>query len=239
MNEQSQSSFIPKNPVRGSSRPRPVRRIYLLSIIASSIFVATLMAAVGIFIYTITLERELAAQQQRLNEQRDSFSQSNLEQVLEFEARLEAANQILSQQVYVPVLLEALEQTALQSTTYSGFEYEKDDANNSIITLNSTNPSFDGIIFQREVLASNEILQGAKIQDISYGGNTDDATAVNQIQFAIEHTPNSALLRTNQPTAAGNTQPVPTAGTLETNQVDSTFTPEEEDMLDISNEFDI
>lgn len=197
MSDNSQSSFIPKNPVRGSSRPRPVKRLYLISIVATILFISSALASAGIFVYTLSLEGSLRAEQQRLNEQRDSFSQSDLEQVLEFEARLGAAKQILNQQVYLPALFESLEATALQSTTYVGFAYEKIGVNNILVTLESSNPTFNGVLFQREVLAQNEILEGARIEDISLAAPTAKSP-VNSVAFTIEHNPNGRLLLVNQ-----------------------------------------
>lgn len=212
MNEQSPSSFIPKKPVRGSSRPRPIKRVYLISVVASVLFVTSLLASGGLFVYTIALERDLAAEQQRLNEQRETFNQSDMERALEFEARLQAANQIFNQQVYLPTLLQALEETALQSTVYRGLSYEKSAMNDINITLDTTNPTFDGVLFQREVLTSNKTLQGVSFTDVSFelaDANIEDpAQVVNQVQFTIEHSPHSSLLQRNQPQ---NIAPAPTA----------------------------
>ena len=201
MSDKSNTSFIPKSPVRGSSNPRPVKRLYVISIVTSILFISTVFAAGGIFIYSLSLERNLQAEQQRLNEAREAFNQSDLEQVLEFEARLQAANELLNQQVYLPVLFTALEDTALLSTTYTNFEYESDGFNTLRITLETTNPTFDGAIFQREVLTANPVLQGATISDVSLNkaAENDNSTAKPKIAFTIEHTAQNRLLQRNQP----------------------------------------
>lgn len=202
MSDNSSTSFIPKNPVRGSSRPRPVKRLYLISIVASILFISTVFSAVGVFIYTLSLEQNLQAEQQRLVETRDAFNQSDLEQVLEFEARLRAANEILNQQVYLPALFTALEETALVSTAYTNFEYKKDALNTLRITLETKNPTFNGVLFQREVLASNQVLQGATITDIVFADTSatnEEFRAAPNVSFTIEHTPQGRLLQRNQP----------------------------------------
>lgn len=212
MSEQSSSSFIPKKPVRGSSRPRPVKRVYLISIVSSVLFVAALLASGGLFIYTISLEQELTSEQQRLNQQRETFSQSDLQRVLEFEARLQAANQLLNQQVYIPTLFRALEDTVLQSTVYRGLEYEKEGPNRINVTLETTNPTFDGVLFQREVFASNPTLQGVSITDVSFTSIDNNqqqqqtADVANEVQFTIEHDLNNTLLERSQTTNTQSTE---------------------------------
>ncbi len=68
------ASFIPKSPVRGSTKPRKVRRVYVLTYVAFVCFIGSLLAAVGMFFYDLSIDRKIDNQKMKQWVSQPSYS---------------------------------------------------------------------------------------------------------------------------------------------------------------------
>lgn len=163
------SSFIPKrNPVK-QKRGQPSRRIYIFTIISYVALFATLLAAGGTFFYEQYIENQLNREIEALNTEISSFSEANMQKVLEFDRRVSQATDRLDNSVSVASLLEALESATidtvqLQSLTLSRVADESFDLSARVIT-----DSFDSTIFQRGVFERNQVITAVEIGNVSTG----------------------------------------------------------------------
>lgn len=162
------SSFIPKGPVRGTVKPRGVRRVYILTYVTYVLFFGTLLATAGVFMYGLSIDTQLVAEKDRLLQERESFNQADLERIRELELRMDTAFAILDRHVSLRSVLEALEATTLRPVQIYGFEYIKDIDNSLILTMTARTENFNNALFQREIFASNDVLNGATISELSF-----------------------------------------------------------------------
>ena len=166
-------SFIPKQPKARSSRGGGIRKIYVFSYVSYVLFFGTLLAVIGLFLFQVQLERSLANLKSDLAIERDSFSQSDIERVREFEQRIVVATELLNEHVAPSQIFAALEQNTVRPVELSEFSFER---NGQLFDMNVSGVarSFNDLLFQREVLGNVGLLSGAEIVDISFGVTEDD-----------------------------------------------------------------
>jgi len=161
-------SFIPKSPVRGEVKPRGVRKVYVLTYLTFVFFFGTLLVTAGTFFFDLTVNKQLDTEKGRLAQERNSFNQANLERVRELEVRMNTSFNILDRQVSVHSVLEALNQTTLQSVELDTFEFVKDVDGALRLSVLVRTSDYNAALFQREVFKGNSILSGATIEKVEF-----------------------------------------------------------------------
>jgi hypothetical protein len=188
MENSQRNSFIPRSPIKGTVKPRGVRRVYILTYVSYILFFGTLLATSGVFVYSITLDNQLSSEKARLSAERELFNQADLERVKELESRLKTSQNILDRHVSVHSILNALETTTLRPVQIDGFEYVKDSNNSLDLTLTARTQNFNDALFQREIFFSNGILNGAQVSEIKFEeSDVSDASATTyeEVQFTL------------------------------------------------------
>ncbi len=190
MNTTQGSSFIPNTPIRGEKvgRSKKTRKVYVLTYISFVLFFGALVATAAVFFLSMQEEKNLSMQKQQLETERARFAESELERVRELDVRLKTAYTILDNTVSVANLMTALESTLLRPSLVSAFTLTKNGALESAqaatskdaftVSLDVAMPDFNAVLFQREVLAGNSILQGAEVHEVSYGTTAEGADTV-------------------------------------------------------------
>jgi hypothetical protein len=160
------TSFIPQRPSKGKANTRRVRKIYVLSFVSYIMFFGSVLAAVGVFFLNFSLDSQLERQKQLLAAERDQFNQGEIESIRDLEKRIELAQERLNNHVSVLSVLQALEQSAVQSIKYMKFSYKRLNDMAPIVTLSGDTDRFNSVLFQREVLESNPVLAGSTFTEV-------------------------------------------------------------------------
>lgn len=180
MNPQS-TSFIPKGPTKHRAKGSGVRKIYILTYFSYVFFFGATLAAMGVFFYSITLDTQLEKEKTLLAQERDKFSQSDIESVKELEKRINTVKDRMDKHVSVPAIFEAFEKSALKSLEFGSFSYERSQDAAPLVTITGNSNSFDNILFQKEVLQSNPIFTGATFTGVSLDLVADGVNRTQQV----------------------------------------------------------
>lgn len=168
MENPSVNSFIPKSPVQASINPRGKRRVFIFSYVTAVFFFGTLLASVGIFIWGITMEKQLDTYKENLAIERNQFNQADLENIRELEGRMNTALGILNRHVSVHSILSALESTTLKTVQIVGFSYTKEIDDSLNLSLAISTADFNSALFQREIFSGDSILGAAITSSMLY-----------------------------------------------------------------------
>ncbi len=168
MEKNQGTSFIPKSPVRASSKPKGTRKVYILTYATYVFFFGTLLAAAVVFGYGFSVNAQLASEKSSLLIERDSFNQADMERVQELDSRMKSAFSILDRQVSLTSLLQMLETKTIRSAYIYGLEYSKGIDGSLNLALQVRSGNFNDALFQREEFFSDSILAGAIISEIDY-----------------------------------------------------------------------
>jgi hypothetical protein len=168
MEKNQGTSFIPKSPVRASSKPKGIRKVYILTYATYVFFFGTLLVSVLVFGYGYSKNAQLASEKGSLLEERDSFNQADMERVQELDSRMKSAFSILDRQVSLTSLLQMLETKIVKSAYIYGLEYSKGVDGSLELALQVRSGEFNDALFQRQEFLSDPILAGAIISEIEF-----------------------------------------------------------------------
>ena len=124
-----EESFIPKRTTGRTRAVRRTRRIYVFAYISYVFFFATLIGVGGVFLYGAQVEKDLANQKSLLADERQRFSQSDIERVREFERRIESAKRKLNMHAASTAIFSALESVITENVQVDRFMYTRANEN--------------------------------------------------------------------------------------------------------------
>lgn len=122
METKFQTSFIPKQPVTDTQLHRGggASLVFLFSFI---LFMASLAAAGGVFIYGSIMERNIKEGDKQLTLNRNAFDPNTIKEITRLNDRINAANTLLKQHKSVSTLFLVLSQTTLKNVRFTEFNY--------------------------------------------------------------------------------------------------------------------
>ncbi len=132
MEPKFQTSFIPKAPITSSvssssshsfSGPRPVS---LIPLIGTLLFIASILAAGGLFAYQKVLDKQIAEANTALVQAKSSFDSQTITSIVSASDRLKSAKGLLDKHVAVSELFEALQQNVLPRVSFTSFIFSLD-----------------------------------------------------------------------------------------------------------------
>jgi hypothetical protein len=95
MDPQVSASFIPKKPL-ADARPRQ-SGLGLFFLLALLIFIASLVAGGGVFVYKGYLERSLVTQKKELDNQQKAYDLPAIKSLIRFDTRINEAKNVIRQ----------------------------------------------------------------------------------------------------------------------------------------------
>lgn len=196
-----QSSFIPKQGVRTTTKKRSIKRVYILSYIAFSVFIITVLTTLAVVVYKIQVEQRKDEVITQFIEETARFDDSLIVDTVSLEQQLTAARGLLNRHIALTDMLSALEDTVTDRITYNQLTMERQ--NDTLqFTFGGTTNIFDAVAFQDEVLAQNSVFNDVEIDSIAYTapGFDDEGERVDSnedgvtlpINFSFVHTMSAA-----------------------------------------------
>lgn len=161
------NSFIPK---RGSgTRPRrgASRQMYLFTLISYVVFFATMIAAIGVFLYDRYVDGQLVKEVAALNTEMDRFREADMNKVQAFNARLTQTYARLDKNVSLSTIFTALESSTAQTVKLSQLNLTRESDERFVLKAEIETDTFDSSIFQRELLKSNDLIAATVIDGIT------------------------------------------------------------------------
>ena len=162
----SNNSFIPKRGPVKHSRASSSRQVYIFTYISYVIIFATLLAAGGVFLYGKYYDKKLESEVSALNAEINSFSEADMQKVLEFDRRLGQADDRLRNSVSLVSVFSALEEATIDSVRLNSLNLQREEDESFAMTATVETDSFDSAIFQRGVYQRNQTVGNVKVADV-------------------------------------------------------------------------
>jgi hypothetical protein len=161
------ASFIPKQgPVR-KVRQTASRQVHFLTIVSYVLFVSTLVASGGVFLYNRHLESRLASEVEKLDATTGGFSDADMNTVREFNIRLHQAQSRLDKSISLVTVLGALEEVTLKAAQITELTIKREGDVQVAVDAKVNTDSFDSSLFQRGVYERNSVTKDVKISDLT------------------------------------------------------------------------
>jgi hypothetical protein len=127
---------------------------------------ATLLSSGGVYLYAQYINNQLDLEVEALNSEIGSFSQADMERVIQFNLRLSQAQDRLENSMSVASVFEALQQATIDTVQINSLAMEREGDDRFLIEAAIQTDSFDSTIFQRGVFLRNDTIQDVEILDV-------------------------------------------------------------------------
>lgn len=197
------TSFIPKQGPVKRNKQTASRQVHVLAVIAYVAFVASLIAAVGLFLYEGYIEKQLESEVNALSQEIKGFSDADMERVREFNGRLRQTEDRLDKGISIASVLAALEQATVKSASVEQLSLKKTADSSLTLTAKLATNNFDSTLFQRGVYERNDVIDSVVISDLTLGVPTEEDSDASGITFtATLQVPTEAV-----PSVVGTLEP--------------------------------
>lgn len=155
MDKEFQTTFIPKKPLAEERVAKKVtkRPLGIFSMIATLIFVITILIGVGVYLLEGFIAKQITISQESLKRAEEAFEPALIIELQKLNTRLSVADTLLTQHLAVSPIFRILEDSTLKSVEYNTFGYEFDGTQALV--------SMTGLARRYQTIAEQSLLFGA------------------------------------------------------------------------------
>jgi hypothetical protein len=182
MEQNFQTSFIPKKPMVEQPAATVKRPMSLLLIIAIFIFFVMILGSLGVYFYKGVLVGNVAKMQTDLNLAKNSFEPAKITELEVLDKRLNASSEILSNHIVVSPIFEVLQALTLKTIRYTKFSYDVTDTG-IMVNMSGQAVGYRSIALQADLFNQNK-----NIIDPSFSNLTldDKGDVLFDLQFSVD-----------------------------------------------------
>lgn len=166
-NQKFQTSFIPKKPesITADNFKRG-KKSNIISIIATLIFLATLVFAGGVYGYKLTIQKQIQNQLSELKAARERLDESLIANANRLNDRISAVKEILDKHKAPSEIFSLLEQYTLGSVRFTSLSYDTDAQGIITINANGIGTGFQSVVLQSDQFGDTGVLRDAVFSSV-------------------------------------------------------------------------
>ena len=172
------TSFIPKNNTTRRKRTARQGNVYVLSVISYIIFLSALGGAGAVFFYDKFVIQQLEQEVIAMNSEVSSFKEADMQQVIDFDQRLQKASDRIDRSVSVASIFDAIEAATADTVRFSTFSLTRNGDENFTVEAEIETNTFDSTLFQRGVFARTDVVDVVEIKDLLIADVTTESGQV-------------------------------------------------------------
>ncbi|MBY0473096.1 hypothetical protein K2Q00_02305 [Patescibacteria group bacterium] len=209
------TSFIPKKPLDSTTTYRESGSFGFLFFIALFIFIASIVAAAGVFGYETFLNTSISSKQASLQKEEAAFDPEQINQLIRLDSRINNVKTLLGNHIAPSAIFAFLSQQTLQNVQLTGFQYSLNKDGTASIVLSGIADTFASVALQSDQFnAANQVLK-----DVVFSGV--DNSGAKSVKFSVTANVASSLINYtknlgNSPAVVPVAPPAPAAATSTT-----------------------
>ena len=184
MDPQVPTSFIPKKPLVGESGGGGTG---LLMLIAVLVFIGSLAAAGGTFMYGKLLDKSIADKDSQLKKAEGAFDTASIVDLSRLDIRLTQARTLLGSHVAPSGVFTLLSATTLERVQFTSLDLGIEGDGSAKIALTGVADSFSSLALQ-----SDQFSAAKALRDVVISGITTDASG--RVQFSLSASIDPSIL---------------------------------------------
>lgn len=185
MDPQVPTSFIPKKPL--VSEGRSSGAVGLVMLLAVLMFVASLVAAGGVFAYGKYLDKSIADKDAQLKRAEGAFDTASIVDLSRLDIRLREARDLINSHVAPSGVFTFLAATTLERVQFTSLTLNVADDGSAKILLNGVADSFSSLALQSDQFSSAKVLR-----DVVFSGISNDASG--RVAFSLSASVDPSIL---------------------------------------------
>ncbi|HEY4517657.1 MAG TPA: hypothetical protein VJI74_02105 [Candidatus Paceibacterota bacterium] len=160
MEPKFQTSFIPKQSLAESATGRkPRRNASIFTIIALVVFLGSLAAAIGVFLYIQLLNQNIASKKADLERAKNEFQQALIQKLSRLDQRIIISEGLLRDHIAFSALFTLLQSYTLQNVRFEILKYDNQGPTKTTLTMHGSAKSFAALALQSEVFGKIPFLK--------------------------------------------------------------------------------
>jgi hypothetical protein len=181
------TSFIPKKPLTTTVSGYKTKSS-LLTIIMVAIFLATIGAGVGIFLYKLAVQKQIELQVDSLKKSKEEFDPKFLKEATRLNTRIVTVKKLFDIHQAPIAIFDLIEKVTLQTIRYNSFKYSKLKDGKEI----SIEASGIGVGYPSIILQSDELGKTGSLKDTVFTSSekTDDGV----VSFSLKGKVDAAIV---------------------------------------------
>jgi hypothetical protein len=196
------SSFIPKDAAAPSKTIVRKGGLYdLFMLISIVLVIASIVLAVGVFLYVQFLQTESASKLAQLQRAKAAFEPALIQKLMRLDDRMHVADDLLANHLAPIMVLQILEQTTLQTVSYGSFNFDSGDSQNTSIKMAGTAQSVNSIALQADLFSKSSVLTSPIFSGVN--------RSTSGVAFSVSALINPALVRYSSLITAGQATVAP------------------------------
>lgn len=167
MDPRFQTSFIPKKPIVSQGPVVQSSNINLLSLLATTLFVFSILAAGGMFAWERLVEKNIEAKKATLERARDAFEPDLIRRIIRLDSRIESSKILLNSHISVTRLFDALSTITLRGVRFKDFNFSYLAKDKVEVTMKGQAQSFAAVAIQSDFFNQQKYLKDTIIGDLA------------------------------------------------------------------------
>lgn len=185
MNPQG-TSFIPQRPTSGTIKRGGVKKVYILTYISFIVFFGTIVGTAGTYAYQTLEQTKLNQEKKLLAAEKAKFNEADLDTIRVMYYRMQNAKDRLNAHISLLPIFKSLEQSAVQTLVFKGFDFKRINQEIPSITFSGTAKNFDSVMFQRGLFESSPLFADSVMTGFSLTDVSIDAEATQKADTSDE-----------------------------------------------------
>lgn len=169
-----QTSFIPKKPIvtdaNSGSSSGVVRETNVLSLVATIVFVVTLLVSGGIFGYKIILHKQIAQADADINTARSAFQVDKIKELIDANDRIMSSKVLLERHVTLSKLLYLFQDLTVKRLRLLKLTYSN-KAGVPTVSVQAEALSYNALADQSNIFAQSDYLKNNQFFNFILGEN--------------------------------------------------------------------
>ncbi|MCC7004600.1 hypothetical protein IT397_01645 [Candidatus Nomurabacteria bacterium] len=149
MDPKIQTSFIPRKPIVGDQNASK-SSINFVSIIVFTIFLTSIALSAGAYVYKYYINNQIVVLKKQFETSKKDFNQNFVDEASRLSQRLSASSDILKNHISASSIFDLLQKNTLQTVSFTGFTYSRDDLGNIKISTTGVAKSFSSVALQSD-----------------------------------------------------------------------------------------
>lgn len=195
MDNQIKTSFIPRKVVDTTTTFQPGAAIApkrvgrtIFSLIATIIFIASLVGGVLVYTWQIKLKKDIAGQVEVMQQTRKNFDEKFVQEASRLNTRIESAKGMLTNHVSPSSLYGLLEEYTLQTVSFAQFSFQDNQDGTIGVTGTGEAARYESIVLQSDAFGKSGYLRNVIFTNLKPTTNND------RIGFSFEATLDPRLI---------------------------------------------
>lgn len=162
-----QSSFIPKDPI--SPEVFKKKKTGLLGILAVSIFISSVIVAVGAVFYKDIVRKDIISLQTELALAEENIDRESVQRMIDFSQKLNIVKSIVARHQAVSGFLESLASSTASAVSFTDFSYSALTPNSLVVSMKGVTNSYSAVAFQEGIFKNNKDWKSVSFSNLALG----------------------------------------------------------------------